>query len=66
MYDREELEEWVEPLAELAARSDEVYAMFNNNRLRLRAAQREASCAGCSTSTGSRPPAPSSPRRPAS
>ena len=32
MYDREELEEWVEPLAELASRSEEVYAMFNNNR----------------------------------
>ena len=32
LYDREELEEWVEPLTELANRSDEVYAMFNNNR----------------------------------
>jgi uncharacterized protein YecE (DUF72 family) len=32
MYDREELEEWVEPLGELAARAEEVYALFNNNR----------------------------------
>ncbi len=32
LYDREELEEWIEPLRELAGRSDEVYAMFNNNR----------------------------------
>src|SRR5207244_772462 len=32
LYDREELAEWVEPLAELAGQSEEVYAMFNNNR----------------------------------
>jgi uncharacterized protein YecE (DUF72 family) len=32
LYDREELEEWVEPLAELTGRAEEVYAMFNNNR----------------------------------
>jgi uncharacterized protein YecE (DUF72 family) len=32
MYDREELEEWVEPLSELAGRAEEVYALFNNNR----------------------------------
>jgi uncharacterized protein YecE (DUF72 family) len=32
LYDREELEEWVEPLAELNERSEEVYAMLNNNR----------------------------------
>jgi uncharacterized protein YecE (DUF72 family) len=32
MYSEEELEEWVERIAELADRSDEVYAMFNNNR----------------------------------
>jgi uncharacterized protein YecE (DUF72 family) len=32
LYDRGELEEWVEPLAELARRAEEVYAMFNNNR----------------------------------
>jgi uncharacterized protein YecE (DUF72 family) len=32
MYDRTELEEWVEPLAGLAAKADEVYALFNNNR----------------------------------
>jgi uncharacterized protein YecE (DUF72 family) len=32
LYDRTELEEWVEPLAELAGQADEVYAMFNNNR----------------------------------
>jgi uncharacterized protein YecE (DUF72 family) len=32
LYDREELEEWVEPLAELSGRSEEVYAMMNNNR----------------------------------
>jgi uncharacterized protein YecE (DUF72 family) len=32
MYGRDELEEWVEPLSELAAQAEEVYAMFNNNR----------------------------------
>jgi uncharacterized protein YecE (DUF72 family) len=32
LYDRDELEEWVEPLAELAGQAEEVYAMFNNNR----------------------------------
>jgi uncharacterized protein YecE (DUF72 family) len=32
LYDREELEGWVEPLAELAGEAEEVYAMFNNNR----------------------------------
>jgi uncharacterized protein YecE (DUF72 family) len=32
LYDRDELEDWVEPLAELAGRSEEVYAMYNNNR----------------------------------
>jgi uncharacterized protein YecE (DUF72 family) len=32
LYDREELAEWVEPLAELDQRSEEVYAMLNNNR----------------------------------
>jgi uncharacterized protein YecE (DUF72 family) len=32
MYAREELAEWVEPLAGLAADAEEVYAMFNNNR----------------------------------
>jgi uncharacterized protein YecE (DUF72 family) len=32
MYSAEELAEWVEPLAELAGRSDEVYALMNNNR----------------------------------
>jgi uncharacterized protein YecE (DUF72 family) len=32
MYDRAELEEWVEPLAGLARQADEVYALFNNNR----------------------------------
>ena len=32
MYDRGELEEWVEPLAELAGQAEEVYALFNNNR----------------------------------
>jgi uncharacterized protein YecE (DUF72 family) len=32
MYSAEELTEWVEPLAELAERSEEVYAMMNNNR----------------------------------
>jgi len=32
LYSREELEEWVEPLAKLAEESHEVYAMFNNNR----------------------------------
>jgi uncharacterized protein YecE (DUF72 family) len=32
MYSEDELAEWVEPLAELAERSDEVYALMNNNR----------------------------------
>ena len=32
LYDRAELEEWIEPLRDLAERSEEVYAMFNNNR----------------------------------
>jgi uncharacterized protein YecE (DUF72 family) len=32
MYSAEELAEWVEPLARLAAEADEVYALFNNNR----------------------------------
>ncbi len=32
MYSEEELAEWVEPLAELAERSDEVYALMNNNK----------------------------------
>ena len=32
LYERAELEEWVEPLAELAGQAEEVYAMFNNNR----------------------------------
>ena len=32
MYSAEELEEWVERLGGLADGSDEVYAMFNNNR----------------------------------
>ncbi|MBM2822859.1 MAG: hypothetical protein HW413_1605 [Thermoleophilia bacterium] len=32
MYSAEELAEWVEKLAGLAAQADEVYALFNNNR----------------------------------
>jgi uncharacterized protein YecE (DUF72 family) len=32
MYSAEELAEWVEPLADLAGRADEVYALMNNNR----------------------------------
>ena len=32
MYTAEELAEWVEKLAQLADRAEEVYAMFNNNR----------------------------------
>jgi uncharacterized protein YecE (DUF72 family) len=32
LYREEELGEWVEPLASLAERAEEVYAMFNNNR----------------------------------
>jgi uncharacterized protein YecE (DUF72 family) len=32
MYTAEELAEWVEKLGRLAAETDEVYAMFNNNR----------------------------------
>ena len=31
LYSYDELREWVEPLRELAAESDSVYAMFNNN-----------------------------------
>jgi len=31
LYSREELEEWVEPLRELALDAENVYAMFNNN-----------------------------------
>jgi uncharacterized protein YecE (DUF72 family) len=31
LYPQEELREWVEPLGELAERSENVYAMFNNN-----------------------------------
>ena len=32
LYEEDELEEWVEPLGELAREAEEVYAMFNNNR----------------------------------
>jgi uncharacterized protein YecE (DUF72 family) len=32
LYDRTELEEWVEPLRGLAGQAKEVYALFNNNR----------------------------------
>jgi uncharacterized protein YecE (DUF72 family) len=32
MYDRSELAEWVDPLAELAGQAEEVYALMNNNR----------------------------------
>ena len=32
MYSAEELAEWVEPLAELARRSQEAYALMNNNK----------------------------------
>jgi uncharacterized protein YecE (DUF72 family) len=32
LYTREELEEWVEPVARLAEQAREVYALFNNNR----------------------------------
>ena len=31
LYSEEELDEWVEPLRELAGESESVYAMFNNN-----------------------------------
>ncbi len=31
LYSEDELREWVEPLSELAGRSEVVYAMFNNN-----------------------------------
>ena len=31
LYSEEELEEWVEPLRELAGETESVYAMFNNN-----------------------------------
>ncbi len=32
MYSSAELEEWVEPLGELAEQAEEVYALFNNNK----------------------------------
>jgi uncharacterized protein YecE (DUF72 family) len=32
LYSEHELAEWIDPLAELARRADEVYALFNNNR----------------------------------
>jgi CBS domain-containing protein len=32
LYSREDLEDWVEPIARLAEEAREVYAMFNNNR----------------------------------
>jgi uncharacterized protein YecE (DUF72 family) len=32
LYEREDLEEWVEPVARFAEEGREVYAMFNNNR----------------------------------
>jgi uncharacterized protein YecE (DUF72 family) len=32
LYSREELAEWLEPLARLEREADEVYALFNNNR----------------------------------
>ena len=32
LYSAEELAEWTEPVARLAAEGREVYAMFNNNR----------------------------------
>jgi uncharacterized protein YecE (DUF72 family) len=32
LYSREDLEDWVEPIARLAEDAREVYAMFNNNR----------------------------------
>ncbi len=32
MYTREELGEWIEPLADLSGQADEVYALFNNNK----------------------------------
>src|SRR5947199_7325841 len=31
LYSEDELRAWVDPLSELAGRSDTVYAMFNNN-----------------------------------
>jgi uncharacterized protein YecE (DUF72 family) len=31
LYSEDELREWVEPLQELAGKSETVYAMFNNN-----------------------------------
>ena len=32
LYDRDDLEEWVEPIGRLAEEAREVYTMFNNNR----------------------------------
>jgi uncharacterized protein YecE (DUF72 family) len=31
LYSKQELEEWVQPLQELAGETESVYAMFNNN-----------------------------------
>jgi uncharacterized protein YecE (DUF72 family) len=32
LYDRKELEDWIDPLAELSDQAEEAYALFNNNR----------------------------------
>lgn len=32
LYSEEELEEWADPLAEVSARAEEAYVLFNNNR----------------------------------
>jgi uncharacterized protein YecE (DUF72 family) len=45
LYDRPELEEWVEPLRELAAESQEAYAFFNNNNQTNGVAQAPAGAA---------------------
>jgi uncharacterized protein YecE (DUF72 family) len=41
LYSEEELEEWVEPLRELAAQAQQAYVLFNNNN-RSRVGGREA------------------------
>jgi uncharacterized protein YecE (DUF72 family) len=42
LYSDDELREWVEPLRELAGKSDEAYAFFNNNNQTNGAAQAPA------------------------
>ncbi len=66
MYDRDELEEWVEPLRELAAEAEEVYALMNNNRYDYAPRSAHDPPRACSTSTACRPRARSSRPQPGS